>query len=395
MTSLGDLEHFDIYDPDVADHLYEVTDRARAVCPVGHTDKTGGLWYVTQYRLAKKVIADPQTYSSAQGINPGVAVSDDLAMAVTLTDPPVHRDLRKILDRFFSRRAMELHAPAISEVARGLVDKFLDKGELEVIHDYAQPLTAAVLASVVFGLDYEAHREQVLEVAREVEVSLSSDNAGSPEKLAALAMKIIEDRRSSTERRDDVAAALLEGTVGGEPLTDPQIIANLLIILGAGLDTTKSAIGSAIWRLTQDPELEGSLRSPDWTRGGLDEFLRIDAPVIGLCRTATKDTTLDDYPIKQGDQVLVMFAAANRDEAVFERPDEVVLDRVRNPHLAFGAGIHRCLGSNLARIQISIAINELLDRTQNLRLRPGYEVHWQPGIIRHAVDLPVVFDRRG
>lgn len=397
VTGSGDvLAGFNIYDPDLPAHFHDDLRLARQRCPVAHSEELGGYWLVTAYEDVKKVLSDPRTFISSEGIILGATEGMETNSLIE-TDPPLQRDFRRLLDRLFSRRHLESVEPAIREVAAGLVDGFVPAGRCEVMRDYAGPLTAAVLSTLVFGLDWETNREAILETAEAVEATSQNNGEAAFEArgvMDALARRLVAERRSSGESRDDIIDALITGSVAGRPLTEDEIVGNLTLFVGAGLDTTKAVIGSiAVW-MVEDPAIEERLRDPAWTKRDLDEFLRLASPVTGVGRTVTADVVVGGRRLTAGDKVWALCSSANRDEGVFDHPDEIDFDRPRNPHVAFGMGVHRCIGSNLARLQIGVAFEALLTRVRGIRLEPGAEIAYSPGVVRHPVSVPVTFEAR-
>jgi cytochrome P450 len=188
---------------------------------------------------------------------------------------------------------------------------------------------------------------------------------------------------------------VLYGEVGGRPLTADEQVGTTTVLLLGGLDTTTGAIGSIIYRMTLDPAVEARVRDPGWMRHDFDELLRLDSPVTTEARYVTRDTELAGMPLRPGEYVLLHFGSANRDEDQFEHASVARFDRQENRHISFGLGIHRCIGSNLARMTISIAFEELLRRVRNIRSADGREVQFTPGLSWRPVSLRVRYDRCG
>ena len=183
---------------------------------------------------------------------------------------------------------------------------------------------------------------------------------------------------------------LLHTEVDGEPVPDAHILGTVALTLIAGVDTTWSAIGSALWHLaTHDDDRRRLADDPSLIPTAVEELLRAYSPVT-MARIVTSDTTVDGCPMQAGDRVLLSFAAANRDAEAFADPDRVVIDRQANRHVAFGAGIHRCAGSNLARMELRVALEEWLARYPEFQLDPGAEVTWAGGQVRGPRRIPVV-----
>jgi cytochrome P450 len=384
---------FDVFDPDLPPRFYEVMHDARSRCPVAHTETDGGYWLVTRYDDVKAVLSDPSTFSSVEGVLP---VGDPgVAPWLIHTDPPLQRDLRQLFNRFFSTRHLEPHVPAMHAIAQQLLDGFASTGRSEIIADFAAPYTAGVLATVVFGLDHERYLADLLEWADVNETAAARgerQNPANQDFLSRVLTEIVEERRSSNVERDDVVQAVINGEVAGRPLTHEEAFGNLHLFIGAGVDTAKAAIGSIVYRLTEDPSLEPRLRESSWTDAEIDEFLRLDAPLTGLGRLVAVDTELGGQQLKAGERVWVLYASANRDDGVYPEPDRLDFDRPRNTLMTFGAGVHRCVGAPLARLEIAVAMNELLGRAQNIRRADDAEVQWTPGLFRRPASLSVVFD---
>lgn len=383
------FERFDLYDPALADIVYDVLADARRRCPVPHSSATEGFWLVSRYEDVKTVLQDDETYISGPG--KALPIRQTQPMPPLDTDPPMHREFRLLLNRFFSRRGLEPYAPAIRDIARETVDPWIDAGSCELVEEFASPFTATVLARVILALE---DMGEIRRVQHLVESIATANAAAAWQELAAFVRALLDQRREAPEQSDDVLGAILHGTVAGRALSESEQIGMTVVLLLGGLDTTKGAISTIVWRLSQDRMLEDRLRDPDRLEGSLDEFLRIDSPVTSLARTVATDTELGGVELHPGDRVLVHYGSANRDDTVFEEPDQLDLDRAKNPHVAFGMGIHRCIGANLARMSMATAIGEILERVEDIRLAPGAEVHFTPGHVRRPKTLPITFQPR-
>jgi cytochrome P450 len=381
------LRHFDIYAPGGSGMLNEVVHQAHRQCPVAHSDAHGGYYLVAGYAAAAAALGDDARFSSRGGKS--IPARQVLEMPPLDCDPPEHRDYRRLLNRFFSRAGLARHEPAIRDIARSLIDGFTGSGRAEIVHDYAAPLTGATLCRVILNLD---EPELMAQAQERVEKISTANTPEAWSELSGFLRKLISDRKP--DGRDDVLTAILTGSVLGSPLTEDEKLGVVIVLFLGGLDTTRAAISCIVHHLAVRPGLEERLRSPGWTRSDLDEFLRHDSVVTGLARTVTGDTELGGQPLRAGDRLLVHYYGANHDPRQFPNPDTLDFERGRNPHLAFGVGIHRCLGSNLARLQIRVAVDELLSRVQNIRLADRTEIEFAPGVARHPVILPVVFDPR-
>jgi cytochrome P450 len=204
----------------------------------------------------------------------------------------------------------------------------------------------------------------------------------------------LEARRKNPT--DDLITTLMNAKgPDGQPLSDVHVLGSLRLLLIAGIDTTWSAIGSSLWHLAKTPaDRERLVAEPQLIPTAIEEFLRAYAPVT-MAREVMKETTISGCPVKPGNMVLLSFPAANRDPAMFPDADKVVIDRKENRHAAFGLGIHRCVGSNLARMEMQVAIEEWLKRIPDFRLDPAGKVSWSEGTVRGPRALPVLFGKAG
>jgi cytochrome P450 len=381
------LANVDLFADDQREHLVEALAVARKECPVLHTAADGGYYLVTGYEDVRTVCEHPEIFSSVQPGIRGVPVR----LVPLDVDPPNHRVFRGFLNGYFSRSFLLRYEQPMRQLARAAIAGFIDQGEVEFVHGYSVPFSAGSLARIVFATDNaDLVRRGVAAVNR---VAL----AGTPdtfEVVAKLAMEAMAEVENSPAEREDVLAALTRETVDGRPLTTEERLGIVTTLLLGGLDTTRGMIVNIAYHLATRDDVEPILRAPNWWRGELDEFLRFEPTVSFMARTVTQDTELRGIPLKAGDRVAIHFYSANRDPERFERPDELVFDRPNNPHLAFGLGIHRCLGLNFAKIQLAVAFEELLKRCTNFRLKPGAGVPRRSGVsLNSPAELHLTFDR--
>lgn len=379
------LPHFDFFDPAHADRGPEVLEYARRTCPVTHTTATGGYYIATSYDSAAEVLRDPQTFSSVGYVN--IAGNGGVIMPPIDRDPPIHHDFRLLLNPFFHPKYIADREDRLREIARGHISRWVDDGGCEFVADFGAPFVTDVLAKVVF----EADDPELFRKAAACNDRVSEGDQSAFPEFYELIAGFVDAHDGSG---DGIVAAIKNGTVAGRALSRDELVGTAIILFSGGLDTTKVAISDIVAELAQRPELEARLRTPGWEKATLDELLRFSSPVGALGRVATRDVELGGRQIKAGERVLVHYSSANHDASTFDAPDELVWDRTRNPHLAFGLGIHRCLGIHLARLQVRVAISELLDRITNLHLAPGAVLTRRPGISRVFDELPILFDKR-
>ncbi len=271
----------------------------------------------------------------------------------------------------------------------GLVDGFVATGSADAARDYAQQIPVRVIASIL-GVP-SSLSDHFTEWVRDV-LEFADDPVRRAHGVNGLIGFFIEEvTRRKTEPGDDLLSDLLHSEFEGQPVDERLVLGVAALVLIAGVDTTWSAIGSSLWHLATHPEDRKRLASdPDAMPLAVEELLRAYSPVT-MARVVTEDIEFEGCPMKAGDKVLMNFPAANRDPEAFEEPDRVVLDRALNRHVAFGSGIHRCAGSNLARMELRVALEEWLARLPEFHLAEDAEVTWAGGQVRGPRQLPVEF----
>jgi cytochrome P450 len=362
--------HFDHHDPEFAKDPWPVLADLRSRCPVAHSDTYGGFWVVTGYEDIRRVALDDATFSSAETILiPPKKNAAQKSIPIEM-DAPEFLEYRKIMQPLFAPPAVERLAPVIEYYANHCIDQFIQRGEVDVVHDFADPVPVMVTLHKL-GMPIDDWRRYAEPMHKTV--FLRQDNparVGVLEELAWIAGTIkeaIQQRKQSP--RDDMITYLLNSRPFGEPVSDHAAQEMIMLTMQGGFDTTGSAISSALLHLDRNRDDRRRLiEQPELMESAVEEFLRVGAPQFALARTAKRDVELGGQQIAQGDRVLLVWASGNRDESVFERSDDVVLDRPHNRHMAFGLGAHRCLGSTLARRQIQVALSAILRRL------PDYEV---------------------
>lgn len=390
---------YDIFDPDYVVDPYIVWDDLRRSCPIARSERWGGTWMPTTYADVDAIAHDIAHFSS---IDVGVLNDQDPdaeekpigaggipVLPPISVDPPMHTWTRRLMLPWFSHRRVEEMEVITRDLCRSLIAKFVDEGRADAAQDYAQQIPVRII-SLVLGVPEEMSDSftgwvrDVLEFAHDVR----RREAGAE----AVGLYLYEQvQRRKSEPGDDLISELLHTEVEGEQITDEVVLGIAALTLVAGVDTTWSAIGSSLWHLATHPDDRRRLvAEPDLMPTATEELLRAYSPVT-MGRVVAQDTVVNGCPMHAGDKVLLNFPAANRDPAVFDRADEVVIDRQLNRHLAFGAGIHRCAGSNLARMEVRVAIEEWLRAIPEFRLADGAEVRWAGGQVRGPRQVPVVF----
>ncbi len=387
---------FDIFDPAYIADPYPRWDELRSRCPIAHTERWGGSWLPTRYEDVSAIAHDIEHFSSRHvGVVPppegggGGGEGIPFGLPPIQVDPPVHTWTRRLLLPWFSHRKVAEYEPVTRDLCRALIDGFRERGAADAAADYAQQIPVRVIA-LVLGVPAELSDtftgwvRDVLEFAHDAERRRAGRDA-----IAAYFEEQLELRREHPG--DDLISALVHTEVDGEPVPPHLVLGTAALTLIAGVDTTWSAIGSSLWHLASHPSDRRRLvAEPDLLPIAVEELLRAYSPVT-MARIVASDTEVSGCPMHAGDRVLLSFPAANRDPDVFPDADTVVIDRRINRHVAFGAGIHRCAGSNLARMELTVALEEWLARIPEFELADPDAVTWAGGQVRGPRSIPVVF----
>ena len=386
---------------------YPVYAALRAEAPVHRVRLPSGIqaWLVTRYADARKALADPRLSKNPRRAAPehwrdgrvGLPGEhrSELGGHLLNIDPPDHTRLRRLVSAAFTPRRMEAFRPRVQELTDGLLDAVEPRGRADLIGDFAFPLPIVVICEML-GVpardraDFHAWASGMLHQAGAPRGGVGR----SVRRIRAYLSELIVRKRG--ELGDDLLSALIRASDGGQHLSGAEVASMAFILLFAGFETTVNLIGNGLLALLRHPEqLEAVRADPDrLLPGAVEEFLRYDGPVeIATWRFTTEPVEIGGVPVPAGEPVLVVLAAADRDPAVFDRPDRLDVRRRDNPHLAFGLGIHYCLGAPLARIEGQVAIGTVLRRFGDLALAvPAGDLRWRGGLIMRGVArLPVTF----
>jgi cytochrome P450 len=384
---------FDVLAPEYVADPFGIWDRLRGECPIAHTDRRGSTWLPTRYDDVNTLAHDIEHFSS---LKIGVIPIEEAELPILeyglppiSADPPLHTWTRRLLLPWFSHRRVEGYEQMTRDLCAGLLDGFVDDGRADAAADYAQQIPVRVIAHIL-GVPAELSDtftgwvRDVLEFADDPE---RRHRGGE----GLLTYMVAEAERRRDDPGDDLMSELLHTEVDGQVIERSIALGAAALVLIAGIDTTWSAIGASLWHLATHPDDRARLvADPSLMPLAVEELLRAYSPVT-MARVVTEDIEFGGCPMKAGDKVLMNFPAANRDPAVFEEADRVILDRQHNRHVAFGSGIHRCAGSNLARMELRVALEEWLRRIPQFTLVEGETVTWAGGQVRGPRRLPVVF----
>ena len=350
--------------------------KIRETCPVLRVPGHGGFVLLTRYQDIKSVLLAPKDFVSgrdlaiegmAETVAGGVTVpTNPFRMGMMEMDVPESLALRRLLVPWFSARAVELSAPHIADMVTWCLDRVIESGRCDIVDDIANPLPALVTLDLL-GLPLENWERY----ARVLHHAVYREK-GSAKELAWLQADlraIVEERKTSPSVVMTPVDALLAAEVEGVPLSVDLVVELVYMLLSGGIDTSTALIAHGVRYLSAHPEVAGELRAkPDMIAGAVDEMLRFFSPGTGIARTAVRDTTLGGFAVNAGERIFMGTGAANTDPAEFDDPGTLDVHREGGRHLAFGAGIHRCLGSFLAPREMAILLAEVLARMPDLRV---------------------------
>jgi cytochrome P450 len=381
--------HFDHLSPELAATFADTLGRMRSSCPVARSDAHGGFWVVTKYEDVLRVAQDWVTFSSAEGLNIP-ATSAHVRNIPVEVDPPEQRVYKRLINAHFTPKRIASWEGPTRELVTRLLDAVIETGACEFMDDVARPLPSRAF----FELALAAPAEDLARVARLASASSVPDHPEGRECWAGLSAWISQfvERRRSAPPRGDVVDAVLTAEVEGRPLTGQETVGIIQLLILGGLETTAGALGLTMLRFCRQPEIPALLRrEPERIPAAVEELLRLDSPFIAIGRTVTRNVELGGRQLTRGDKVLVYWASANHDGDEFADPDAFAVDRAANRHLAFGAGPHRCIGSNLARMNLRVAIEELVRRLDNLALADRADIRFHSTLTRAPLTLPITF----
>jgi pimeloyl-[acyl-carrier protein] synthase len=396
---MGDVT-FNPMDPEFVADPYPTYHRLRAEDPV-HLSPLG-FWVLTRYEDVAAVLRDPRFAKEAMmaavakrfGITQGT-----FGLSMLDRDPPAHTRLRSLVSKAFTPKVVEAMRPHIQEIVDGLLARVAGAGSMDLIEEFAYPIPVMVICELL-GVpveDRERFKGWSLDIARgldavmlpvDSEVAIRSGIARQG--LIGYSRELIAARRASP--RADLLSALIAAEEAGDKLSEDELLASCILLLVAGHETTVNLIGNGMLALLRHPaELRQLREHPELITGAVEELLRYDGPVQRTGRMPSEDVTIGGRTIAKGEMVMPFIGAADRDPAQFPDPDRLDITRSENRHVAFGTGIHFCLGAPLARVEGQIAINTLLRRLPTLTLVTEKPEYRQSLTLRGLTALHVAF----
>jgi hypothetical protein len=388
------IHDFDHTDPRWTENPFPIWEQLRAASPVVHTDRFLGCYMPTTYEAVKEIAYDTEHFSSRRVIVRDVRPDITQSAPPITSDPPEHKPAKQLLLPPFTPDAMKKLEPHVRAICNELIDEFIADGKCDAAARYTKHIPVRTIAHML-GIPEKDSELFIRWIHEILELGIKDNDVlmNAVHEMTAYFAGHLENRKKHPS--DDLITTLMKARdKNGEPLSDAHVLGSLRLLLIAGIDTTWSAIGSSLWHLANTPaDRERLVAEPELMPSAVEELLRAYSPVT-MAREVMKETVVSGCPIKPGNMVLLSFPAANRDPSVFPDADKVVIDRKENRHAAFGLGIHRCVGSNLARMEMTVALEEWLKRVPEFRLDPGGKVTWSEGTVRGPRQLPLLFGKR-
>lgn len=359
--------------------------------PVGYDPRRGG-WAVFCYDDVQEVLSNHAIFSSQFHGSAPQNTHQPFAASMISTDPPRHRQLRSLVTQAFTPRTVEALAPRITQIVDELLDRVLARNSMDVIHDLGEPLPVIVIAELL-GIPTE-DRSRFKQWSDAIVSAAGSGVSGfqAQHEMVAYFMNTIEQRRLKPD--NDLISGLLQAEIEGEKLSLPELLGFCVLLLVAGNETTTNLIGNAMLCFAERPEVWERLRADQaLVPQAIEEVLRFRSPVQTMFRITTQPTEIGGVALPSGAPVTAYIGSANHDETKFERSDEFIFDRQPNRHVAFGFGIHYCLGAPLARLEAKIVFNALTQRLKSFQLAPNTQLEALSSLIVYGVRrLPITFE---
>ena len=392
---------FNPMDPEFVADPYPTYHRLRTEDPVHRSPL--GFWVLTRYEDVVGVLRDHRFAKEAIAAfvaqKLGVEQATGVGISMLDRDPPDHTRLRSLVCKAFTPRVVEGLRPRIQQIVGELLDHAEDRHAMDVIEDFAYPIPVIVICEML-GVpveDHERFRGWSLDLARGLDAAMLGPQSEVAQRsmtarraLAEYFRELIAERRDAP--RADLLSALIQAEEAGDKLSENELLATCILLLVAGHETTVNLLGNGILALLRHPDQLRLLReNPGMIGGAVEELLRYDGPVQRTARVPSVDAVIAGHKIEAGDMVMPFIGAADRDPAHFADPDRLDLARADNRHVAFGMGIHFCLGAPLARLEGQIGINALLHRFPKLALATDRPHYRQSLTLRGLTSLPVAF----
>jgi cytochrome P450 len=367
------MQEFDFHGP-ALDDVFTAYREMHNRCPIGHGSNYGGFTFLSKLADIATAEQSPEVFSVTPSMLLPPFATDNYPMIPIDIDPPEHLAYRRLLLPLFTPKALNELTPGIRSKAQELARSVAEREVADASHLFARALPTIIFSRLCGYPEhdwpkFDAWVDDII-YARTTE---PDRGRAASEELADYFEGLLERRRGSAPR-NDLIGVLQDAQLDGRPLTHDELISYCFLLFLAGLDTTAWSIRSSLWYLARTPAAQAQLRAdPGLIPAAAEEFLRTLSPVQAMARTCKSDTVVSGREIKAGERVLLVFGAGNRDPEAFEEPNQIRFDRKKNRHLAFGLGVHRCLGSNLARRELVIGLEEFLATVPTFTAQDGGE----------------------
>jgi cytochrome P450 family 142 subfamily A polypeptide 1 len=393
MTTTTGAPPVNLLDPEFYVDPWESYRWLRDHSPV-HWDPVQRIWGISRHADVLHVEKHTARYSSFQGSRPRIDQRDDTSMINK--DDPDHQQQRLLVARRFTPRGVRSHEDRVRELATGILDEVLDRGACEAVEAIASRLPAMVIGEM---LGYPRELWPLVRTWSEVtmleagqtradggETERSEASIAASTEFAVETLAVIARRRADPQ--DDLLSVWAHSEVDGRPWTDAEVLAECILVLDGGAETTRTVIGMILHELALRPDQRRLLVERPELLGGpaVEEFIRWVSPILNMRRTVTEDHELHGQELRTGDEVLLLYGSANRDGRAFDDADSFDVTRPVNHHVAFGFGTHFCLGASLARLELRVLFEELLRRAPDWRLAPGHEPRVIPAVFTRGYD---------
>ena len=356
-------------------------------------DESSGVWGITRYADIKEISKDPETFSNAGGIRPD---NDALPMMID-TDAPEHVRRRRLVSEGFTPRRIRESEEGIRVICDAILDRVCEDGSADFVRDIAAPLPMIVIGNML-GVAPE-DRADLLRWSDDMLKSLGSPDPGAMEKAAmagaeyATYIMAVAEQRKRDNQSDDLIGTLVHAEIDGDRLDDMSLIYESLLILIGGDETTRHVISGGMYELLRHPDQFAKLAADrSLLPGAVEEMLRWVTPIKNMARQMTRDVEFAGETLRKGQKLLLLYPSGNRDETVFDNPEEFDITRSPNDHMAFGFGSHFCLGNRLARMELTVMFDRLLDRLPDIALAEDAEPPKRAAnFVSGYETMPVVF----
>jgi len=370
-----------------------------AKCPIVHSDQDNGFWMVNSHEDLVRVMQDWRGFSSGnRGVRVPTVPVDQPPMPPIDSNPPLHRQVREIMNPFLTPAALARFEDDFRAVIGGLMDQFVHDGHCDLATQLAKQFPSQITTQFFLGVTDQEELDKLRNWVRGLSYDMFRVDrevlAETQRQLSEWSQRLVDARRANPT--GDIVSALVHTTVeDGRQLSDAEVVGAIQIFILGGFSTTSDATSNIVIRLIEEPGLEQLLREqPELIPAAIEEIMRLEPPVTARPRRATEDVEIKGHLIRKDDRVLCNYLAANVDPDEWDRPEEFIIDRTRNRVMTFGAGPHRCIGSNQARMSLRIMVEELLKRVTNIQFAEGQRetrISFNPSAWRAVDSLPITF----